>query len=144
MSETVHAAAVLVGRHGVLLRGAPGAGKSRLAAALIGQGARLVGDDRVHLSAHAGRLLVAPHGALAGLLEMRGRGLLRLPYERAAIVALVVDIAAAEEIERMPEAAALTAEIRGIRLPRQPVPPHLAPALALVGAALRDVADAAS
>lgn len=144
MSETVHATAVLAGRHGVLLRGASGAGKSRLAAALIGQGARLIGDDRVHLSRRGGRLLVSPHGAVAGLLEMRGRGLLRLPFERAAVVALVVDIVPSDGIERLPETAELHVEACGVRLPRQPVPAGLEPALSLIGAALSAISGAAS
>ena len=64
-APTVHASAVLAGARAVLIRGAPGAGKSRLALALIQAAqtgllpfARLVGDDRVHLEAHHGRLLV--------------------------------------------------------------------------------------
>ncbi len=54
--STIHASAVLVGARAVLIRGAAGAGKSRLAFALIEAGrcgalpfARLVGDDRVHI-----------------------------------------------------------------------------------------------
>ena len=40
--------------------------------------ARLVGDDRVHVEAAGGRLLVRPAPALAGLIEVRGIGVLRL------------------------------------------------------------------
>ena len=64
---TIHASAVLVGRHAVLVRGPAGSGKSRLALALIQAGTsgrlpftRLVGDDRVHVEAAHGRLLVRP------------------------------------------------------------------------------------
>jgi HPr kinase/phosphorylase len=121
---TVHASAVLVGARAVLIRGPSGAGKSQLACELIdavranGLGfARLVGDDRVHLEAAAGRLLVRPAAALAGLLEARGLGLLQLPYEPSAVVGLVVDLAAADA-ERLPEPDRQSIEISGVVLPR--------------------------
>jgi HPr kinase/phosphorylase len=121
---TVHASAVLVGARAVLIRGPSGAGKSQLARELIerarpnGLGfARLVGDDRVHIEAAAGRLLVRPAVALAGLLEVRSLGLLRLPYEPSAVVGLVVDLAAADA-ERLPEPDRQTTEISGVVLPR--------------------------
>ena len=85
---TIHASAVLTGARAVLIRGPSGAGKSRLALDLIEAGragvlrfARLVGDDRVHVQTAAGRLLVRPAETLAGLIEVRGLGVLRLPYE---------------------------------------------------------------
>jgi serine kinase of HPr protein (carbohydrate metabolism regulator) len=59
---------------------------------------------------------------LAGLLEIRGLGIRRLPYEPAAVVGLVVDLAAADA-DRLPGTAALTATLAGVRLPRLPVPP---------------------
>src|SRR5262249_50773426 len=78
-SPTVHASAVLAGARAVLIRGPAGSGKSQLALAVIQAAqtgllrfARLVGDDRVHLEAHHGRLLVRPAAALAGLIEVRG------------------------------------------------------------------------
>lgn len=126
-NTTIHASAVLVGAKAVLIRGPAGAGKSRLVWELIEaarQGtlpfARLVGDDRVHIEAHDGRLLVRPAPALAGLLEMRGLGIRRLPYEPVAVVALLVDLAA-EDAARLPEPEALESELAGVTLPRLPI-----------------------
>lgn len=127
-SSTIHASAVLVGAKAVLIRGPAGAGKSRLAWDLLEaarQGAlpfaRLIGDDRVHIEAHAGRLLVRPAETLVGLLEVRGLGIRRLPYEPLAVVGLVVDLAAAAAATRLPEPEALKTELAGLSLPRLPV-----------------------
>ena len=71
-AATVHASAVLAGPRALLIRGPGGAGKSRLALDLLAAAqtgllrfARLVGDDRVHIEACHGRLLVRPAPALA-------------------------------------------------------------------------------
>jgi serine kinase of HPr protein (carbohydrate metabolism regulator) len=126
-SSTIHASAALVGPKAVLIRGPAGAGKSRLAWDLLEaarQGvlpfARLVGDDRVHIEAHAGRLLVRPAPTLVGLLEIRGLGIRRLPHEPVAVVGLVVDLAVADAA-RLPEPVALETGLAGIALPRLPV-----------------------
>jgi HPr kinase/phosphorylase len=126
-SATVHASAVLVGARAVLIRGSSGSGKSRLALDLVDAPrrglltfARLVADDRAHLEAVGGRLLVWPAEALAGLIEVRGAGLLRLPYEPCAVVGLVVDLGA-EDADRLPEPTRRKTEIDGIALPRLPV-----------------------
>ena len=120
---SVHASAVLVGARAVLIRGPSGAGKSRLALELIEAVhagsllfARLVGDDRVHLQAAGQRLLVRPAEALGGLIEVRGIGILRVPYEPCAVVGLVVDLGA--DAERLPEPEERRVEIAGIALPR--------------------------
>jgi HPr kinase/phosphorylase len=114
---------VLVGARAVLIRGPSGAGKSRLALELIECArsgsllfARLVGDDRVHLQAAGGRLLVRPAEALAGLIEVRGVGIVRLMYEASAVVGLVVDLAA--EAERLPDGQERQAVLEGVTLPR--------------------------
>jgi HPr kinase/phosphorylase len=139
-TPTVHASAVLAGARAVLIRGPAGAGKSQLALALIHCAetgllpfARLVGDDRVQLEPHHGRLLARPAAPLAGLLEVRGLGIRRLAHEPMAVVALVVDLAA-EDAERLP--AACETVIAGVRLPRLAVAAGAAP-LPAVLAALR-------
>src|SRR5262249_46813789 len=94
-AASVHASAVLAGARAVLIRGPAGAGKSRLALALIAAAqtgllrfARLVGDDRVYLEPFHGRLLVRPAAKLAGLLEVRGLGIRQLEHEPVAGVGL--------------------------------------------------------
>ena|SRR5438105_5058998 len=140
--STVHASAVLVGARAVLIRGAAGAGKSSLAYALIRATdtdalpfARLVGDDRVHVEATHGRVLVRPAETLSGLIEIRGLGIRRLPFEPMALVGLVVDLAAADAA-RLPGGESAAAEVVGVILPRLAVAPGM-DALALVIAALR-------
>jgi serine kinase of HPr protein (carbohydrate metabolism regulator) len=136
MSETVHGTAVLVGAMGVLIRGASGSGKSALALELIRRGARLIADDRMTLTSVGGRAIATVQNVTAGLIELRGRGVVRVPHERSAVIRLVADIVAAEGLERMPEPSQLTVEILGIALPRQPVPGVPEQAAALVDAAL--------
>jgi HPr kinase/phosphorylase len=131
VGATVHASAVLIGARAVLIRGPSGAGKSRLAWELIEAGraaaagfARLVGDDRVRLQAAGGRLLVRPAGTLAGLIELRGVGIVRRDHEACAVVGLVIDLAAADA-ERLPRDGKIVVE--GVTLPRLAVAPGVAP-----------------
>lgn len=136
-SPTIHATAVLVGPKAVLIRGAAGSGKSRLALRLIQTlpFARLVGDDRVHATATAaGKLLVHAPENLRGLFEIRGLGIRRMPFEQMAVVGLVIDLTAAAD--RLPTSDALQTAISGIKLPRLALPAESDP-LAAVLAVLR-------
>ena len=141
IGPTIHASAVLVGARAVLIQGPSGSGKSRLALALLQAVpvARLVADDRAHVEAHHGRLLVRPAETLAGLLEVRGLGIRRLAFEPLAVVGLVVDLGV-PDAERLPRKTAGQTTIAGIVLPRLAVAPGLDP-LPMVLAALR-TADA--
>jgi HPr kinase/phosphorylase len=122
-----HASAVLVGNRAVLIRGPSGGGKSRLAFELMLAGragqippAVLVGDDRVHLRASGGHLMVRPAPQLAGLIEIRGLGVRRCNFVGEAIVGLVVDLAAADAA-RLPAPESLQTHIHGVKIPRIPV-----------------------
>ncbi len=146
---SIHATAVLVGNRAVLIRGPSGAGKSRLAFELMLAGragqippAVLVGDDRVHLQASDGHLMVRPAPRLAGLIEIRGLGIRRCDFAGEAIIGLVVDLAAADAA-RLPQPEALQARIYGIEIPRIPVAAGFAP-LPLVVAALTTTVSSAS
>lgn len=86
---------------GVLLFGESGAGKSEIALRLIETGAILVADDQVELSLGDGGLWGTAPDKLAGLIEARGIGIVRLPFEKRVRVALAVELTAGEP-ERMP------------------------------------------
>ncbi len=120
----VHATCVAIdgadGPLGVLLRGPPGAGKSDLALRLIDRGARLVADDQCELRRQDGaagdRLVARAPASIAGVLEVRGLGIMEVPSLAEAPVALVVDLVDPDRVERLPAAA--TEEILGLELPR--------------------------
>jgi serine kinase of HPr protein (carbohydrate metabolism regulator) len=119
----LHANAVLIGEGAVLVRGASGSGKTWLslqlieAARLAGLLSRLVGDDRIEISARHGRLVARPVAAIAGVVERRGLGLTPVVHEAAACLRLVVDLGDAPA-PRLPEPADLVTEIAGVTLPR--------------------------
>lgn len=133
--ETRHATCVALSGRGVLLRGPPGAGKSDLALRLIDGGALLVADDRVVLRRAGARVFASAPAALAGLLEVRGLGIVRLPARESAPLALVADLDPARGIERLPEAERCV--LCGVALPIVAVAPRRASAAALIRVALR-------
>jgi hypothetical protein len=92
MSANIHASCVALGKKGVLLLGASGAGKSDLALRLIDEGAVLVADDRTDLFARRGKLFARAPEVLAGLIEVRGLGIVRLRRRKDIPVALVVQL----------------------------------------------------
>ena len=99
----IHATCVDVDGVGVLLRGPPGSGKSDLALRLISDGALLVADDRAELTADGDRVMVSPPPEIAGLMEVRGLGILRLDHRDKAPLGLVLDLVPATTVERMSE-----------------------------------------
>jgi HPr kinase/phosphorylase len=82
---------------GVLLIGPPGAGKSDLLLRLLSRGFDMVADDRVDIDGGMAR----PARNLAGLLEVRGLGIVRLPHVGSARLTLVVELG--DHAVRLPE-----------------------------------------
>lgn len=107
----LHAACGARHEKAVLLLGDAGSGKSDLLLRLIDRGFVLVADDQVLIE--EGR--ASPPQALAGLLEVRGLGILRLPHRAPVTLALVLalDDAAMSAAEPDP---------RGIGTSRLPSP----------------------
>jgi HPr kinase/phosphorylase len=118
----IHATGLLLEGRGVVLRGPSGSGKSLLALSLIdfasglGVSAQLVGDDRLDISIANGRLLMRPPALLAGLIELRGRGIIGRPFAPEAPVDLVADLV--PDLPRMPEEAELRTTLCGISVAR--------------------------
>lgn len=121
MPDTIHASVASVGGRGVLIRGASGSGKSSLLMALLTSrdaGAVLVTDDRAVLSTRGGRVVASPPPALAGLMEIRGVGIVRREYLAAVPLDLVVDLRPLVECPRYPAGDEAAAVLAGVRLPR--------------------------
>ncbi|WP_256887640.1 HPr kinase/phosphorylase [Acidomonas methanolica] len=88
----IHASCAALGTQAVLLTGAPGSGKSDVLLRLLDAGFDLVADDRVILD---GACASAPP-EIAGMIEARGLGLLRVPHRTSPVrVALHVELQAA-------------------------------------------------
>ncbi len=104
--STIHASAVAIGNIGVLIRGPAGSGKSSLALALIhdpqAKGV-LVGDDRVKLTRKPIGVAIRPVPAAAGLIEVRGIGIVSMTHRAEARLGLVVDLLPPAECPRLPE-----------------------------------------
>ncbi len=124
----VHGVAVVVGEHGLLIRGVSGGGKSTLASGLIAQArqagrfARLVADDTVGLAARGGRLVARAHPLTAGFAERRGVGIVEVVHETACVIRLEVDLVDASELIRLPESKDASVRLIGITVPRLAVP----------------------
>lgn len=106
----VHATAIVLGgaarafnasrRAGILILGPSGSGKSDLALRLIAAGASLVADDQSEVFAKRGRVHVRAPRRIAGLMEVRGLGIIDLPYTEEAPIAVVVRLV--RRVTRLP------------------------------------------
>jgi len=86
----IHASCAAIEGAGVVLLGPSGVGKSDLVLQLLDRGFTLVADDRVDITDG----WAAPPPGLAGLLEVRGLGLMRLPYHAPVRLCLAVMLGA--------------------------------------------------
>ena len=108
----IHATSVVLGAaarpfggpedQAVLLLGRSGSGKSDVALRLIALGARLVSDDQTVLDVEAGRLFAAAPAPIAGLIELRGVGVIRLDAAGRAPVVLAVSLQPDALVARLP------------------------------------------
>ncbi len=130
----VHGTTVEITGHGVLIRGPSGSGKSDLGLRLIDGGAQLVADDQTELLPRAGRLIARVPDSIAGLMEVRGMGVITVAHRAWVPLALVVDLVADDEVERMP--APGVAEFLGLSVPRLAIAPFQASAAAKVRLAM--------
>lgn len=124
--HNVHGTSLVLGDTGVLLRGPSGAGKSVLSMALLdrweGRGlpAFLVADDRTDIRDDGESLTMLAPPRLAGLIELRGRGIVSRPHRQSARLDLIVDLV--PDLVRLVEEEELQTELFGHMIARAPVP----------------------
>ena len=101
----IHATCVEINSAGILVLGTSGAGKSDLALRLIeNKNAILVADDRTDIEQIDGAIFAYPPSTIKGLLEVRGVGIVNMPYLEKVQVKLAVNLVDnIEKIERMPK-----------------------------------------
>ncbi|NJM50393.1 MAG: aldolase [Sphingomonadales bacterium] len=115
-----HASAVAMGGSGVIITGPSGSGKSDLVLRLIDRGAKLISDDYIHLKADpAGPIITAPAN-IAGKLEIRGLGIVNMPFQDGVTARLLVRMAS--DAERFPGPLPLI-EFAGFALPTLAIDP---------------------
>ncbi|MDO8290587.1 MAG: HPr kinase/phosphatase C-terminal domain-containing protein [Parvibaculum sp.] len=117
MAELLYATCILIGGRGVMLRGPSRSGKSDLAYRLMTGplAARLIADDQTLVTVEGDRLLVHAPETLKGLIELRGLGLLQVPFETRAVLHLVVNLVPRDDVPRIAEPAHFS--LCGIDLP---------------------------
>ncbi len=143
---TMHASCVSLGDDGVLIGGEPGWGKSDLVLALIDQPGygtgdrlirgRLVADDQTLIERRQDQLFASSPKPIAGLLEIRGHGIVAVDHVEEARLVLLVRLAPASEIERMPEERDRFTLLAGVRLRQIHIDPRQATAAARIRACL--------
>lgn len=100
-SEMLHASCVAIGGRGVLIEGLSGSGKSDLALRLIDRGATLVSDDYTQVRREGGSALASAGPNIAGMIEVRGVGIVPFACESDVPVALIVSVG--NPVARLPE-----------------------------------------
>jgi HPr kinase/phosphorylase len=114
----IHASCASRRGAGVLLVGPPGSGKSDLLLRLLARGFDLVSDDRTEIADGIARAVPT----LAGLLEVRGLGIVRLPHVASTRLALIAQLG--QPLARMPSPA----RDEDLGLPVAMIDPHVASA----------------
>jgi serine kinase of HPr protein (carbohydrate metabolism regulator) len=137
-SETLHASCVAIGSVAVLIEGHSGSGKSDLALRLIDRGAVLVSDDYTLLRRENNQAIASPPANIAGLLEVRGVGLVAFPHATDLPVGMIVTLN--ERIERLPDDLP-TRMIAGVAVRVLPLAPFDASAPIKVELALKALLD---
>lgn len=112
--ELLHATAVAINGGGVLMLGPSGSGKSDLALQLIDRGAVLISDDGVLVEAGTPLPILRTAPNIAGMIEMRGIGIVKVPFADEVPLRLVVRTG--ERGERLPPENQ-TMDIAGSQIP---------------------------
>ncbi|MGN6671141.1 MAG: HPr kinase/phosphorylase [Candidatus Nucleicultricaceae bacterium] len=102
--KIIHASCVQFLSKGLLIVGPSASGKSDLALRLMDEGARLVSDDQVEISVvqdPSPRIRAQAPERIQGLIELRGYGIVPVPFEPWTHLDLVIELKPFKELERL-------------------------------------------
>lgn len=104
-TQLIHASCVQFLSKGLLIVGPSASGKSDLSLRLMDEGAQLVSDDQVEIRAESTetgpKILARAPQEIRGLIELRGYGIVTLPYEQSTYLDLVIELKPFKELERL-------------------------------------------
>ena len=107
-ATNIPATAIVIGTTGLLFLGPSGSGKSTLAfscltaARPLGLAASLIADDRVLITEQNGSVLAKCPPSIAGLMEIRYTGIVRMPYISEGEMHFAIRPVDPESAERLP------------------------------------------
>jgi HPr kinase/phosphorylase len=136
VSDILHATAISINGHGIILCGPSGSGKSDLALRLIDRGACLISDDQVIVDIKDGVPVLCQAPNIAGLIEVRGVGVITLPV--VDIIPLRLVLALDAEVERLPGSWAMK-RVSGYLIPLLPIAAYTPSAAIKVEIALKSL-----
>jgi hypothetical protein len=134
----IHATAIVIGKTGLLFTGPSGWGKSMTAFTCMAEARRqgvfsvLVADDQVLLSKQDGAIIATCPPAIAGLIELRGTGIVKHDHVAQAAMHFAVLPASATGENRLPAGGETVVLAEGFELPLLRLLPNLPLPLAVL------------
>ena len=99
----VHGTTVDLNGTAVMFCGPSGSGKSDLALRLMDGGAVLVADDQTRLHVTGDQLVASAPATIAGMIEIRGIGIMTVDHHDHVPLGLVVQMTSVDRLERLPD-----------------------------------------
>ena len=129
-SLQIHATCINLEGLGLLLRGPSGSGKSDLALRMMENNSQLIADDRVDLTLEEGVLVARAPSCLRGLLEVRGVGVIEVPYSNCIQILGIINLVENNKIQRLP--VPRTELLLGVEIPSYQLDPWEISAIAKI------------
>ena len=92
--DNIHANSILFHNMVFLIKGHSGSGKSDLCLRMVEAGGTLISDDRTLIYTDHTDIYTAPHKNIAGQMEVRGIGIIQVPFINCAQCHTILELSA--------------------------------------------------